>query len=60
MAPDPRAAHVLLCTFCKKDEHHVEKLIAGPGVYICDACVGLCNRILEGKDPGASFQAGAP
>ena len=29
----------LYCSFCRKDEHAVEKLIGGPGVYICDACV---------------------
>lgn len=52
------ADHALVCTFCKKDEHTVKKLIAGPGVYICDACVALCNRILEGKDPGVPSPAG--
>lgn len=59
MPADPRAEHLLVCTFCKKDERQVQKLIAGPGVYICDECVGACNRILEGKDPGACFPAGA-
>jgi ATP-dependent Clp protease ATP-binding subunit ClpX len=44
----------LYCTFCRKSATHVQKLIAGPGVYICDACVGLCNDILEGK-PVPSF-----
>jgi hypothetical protein len=39
----------LYCSFCRKSEDAVEKLIGGPGVYICDACVGLCNRILDGK-----------
>ncbi len=39
----------LLCSFCGKSQRQVKKLIAGPGVYICDACVGLCNRILAGK-----------
>jgi hypothetical protein len=39
----------LYCSFCRKDEHTVEKLIGGPGVYICDACVCLCNKILAGK-----------
>ncbi len=50
--------HVLVCTFCKKDQHTVKKLIAGPGVYICDECVALCNRILEGKESGVPFPAG--
>lgn len=39
----------LYCSFCRKDEHTVEKLIGGPGVYICEACVCLCNKILAGK-----------
>lgn len=42
----------MYCSFCRKDQDSVEKLIAGPGVYICDNCVELCNLILEGKDPG--------
>ena len=40
---------LLYCSFCRKDENVVHKLIGGPGVYICDACVALCNRILDGK-----------
>ena len=39
----------LYCSFCRKDDATVQKLIAGPGIYICDACVELCNRILAGK-----------
>jgi hypothetical protein len=39
----------LYCSFCRKDDATVEKLIGGPGVYICDACVVICNRILKGK-----------
>jgi len=37
----------LRCSFCGKPESQVEKLIGGPKVHICDACVGVCNRILE-------------
>jgi hypothetical protein len=37
---------LLACSFCGKNNHEVKKLIAGPGVYICDACVGLCDKIL--------------
>jgi ATP-dependent Clp protease ATP-binding subunit ClpX len=36
----------LSCSFCGKSQDDVAKLIAGPGVYICDGCVGLCDRIL--------------
>jgi ClpX C4-type zinc finger len=39
----------LSCSFCHKSAASVGKLIAGPGVHICDGCVGLCNRILAGK-----------
>jgi ClpX C4-type zinc finger len=34
------------CSFCAKSSSEVEKVIAGPGVYICDECVGLCHDIL--------------
>ena len=37
---------IALCSFCTKDNRHVSKLIAGPGVYICDVCVGLCAAII--------------
>jgi biotin operon repressor len=39
----------LYCSFCRRDDSAVAKLIAGPGIYICDACVALCNDILDGK-----------
>jgi len=37
----------LKCSFCGKSDREVSRLIGGPGVYICDACVGICDRILE-------------
>ena len=37
----------LKCSFCGKTQDQVKKLIAGPGVYICDECVDLCNEILD-------------
>lgn len=37
----------LHCSFCGKPDSEVGKLLAGPKVFICDACVGACNRILE-------------
>ncbi len=37
----------LRCSFCGRSESRVERLVAGPGVYICDKCVGLCNEIIE-------------
>lgn len=35
----------LRCSFCGKTERQVEKLFGGPKVHICDACVGVCNKI---------------
>ena len=45
---------MLKCNFCSKTQKQVLKLIAGPGVYICNECIELCNEIIEeqlGKDP---------
>ena len=50
---------VVGCSFCGKSQKQVKKLVAGPGVYICDECVGLCNTILEvegGEAPRASVE----
>ncbi len=37
----------LKCSFCGKTQEQVKKLVAGPGVYICDECIELCNEIIE-------------
>ena len=37
---------LLKCSFCGKTQKQVKKLIAGPGVYICDECIDLCNEII--------------
>ena len=37
----------LVCSFCGKSDSEVARLIAGPKVYICDACIGVCNKILD-------------
>jgi hypothetical protein len=42
----PTAA-VVNCSFCGKSQEHVRKIIAGPGVHICDECIDLCSEILE-------------
>ena len=42
---------LLLCSFCMKSHHDVAKLIAGPGVYICDECVALAEGVLASGDP---------
>jgi len=47
MARPADSGDLLKCTFCGKTQKQVRKLIAGPAVYICDECIGLCNEILE-------------
>ena len=42
-----RASNLTMCSFCGKSHSEVRKLIAGPGVYICDSCVSLCKGILD-------------
>jgi ATP-dependent Clp protease ATP-binding subunit ClpX len=52
----------LKCSFCGKSQEQVRKLIAGPGVYICDECVDLCNEILDEElfDSNSSVATPAP
>ncbi|BDZ40726.1 ATP-dependent Clp protease ATP-binding subunit ClpX [Paraoerskovia sediminicola] len=47
MARISDGADLLKCSFCGKSQKQVKKLIAGPGVYICDECIELCNEILQ-------------
>ena len=48
----------LLCSFCGKSQRQVKKLIAGPGVYICDECIDLSNEIIDEElTTPASFDA---
>ena len=42
-----RPSQVTLCSFCGKSHAEVRKLIQGPGVYICDACVLVCKSVLD-------------
>ncbi|PYY34567.1 ATP-dependent Clp protease ATP-binding subunit ClpX [Curtobacterium sp. MCJR17_055] len=59
MARIGESADLLKCSFCGKSQKQVQQLIAGPGVYICDECVELCNEIIEerlaeaGEDTGS-------
>ncbi len=46
MTAAPVTVDTPLCSFCLKESNEVEKLIAGPGVYICDGCVGRCTEII--------------
>ena len=47
MPKTPGGSEQLLCSFCGKSQRQVRKLIAGPGVYICDECIDLCNEIID-------------
>jgi ATP-dependent Clp protease ATP-binding subunit ClpX len=47
MTPSDNTGEQLLCSFCGKTQRQLRKLIAGPGVYICDECIDLCNEIVE-------------
>jgi ATP-dependent Clp protease ATP-binding subunit ClpX len=47
MARTGESGELLKCSFCGKSQKQVQQLIAGPGVYICDECVELCNEIID-------------
>lgn len=47
MASMQESGELLKCSFCGKSQKQVRKLIAGPGVYICDECIELCNEIID-------------
>ncbi|HEV8340164.1 MAG TPA: ATP-dependent Clp protease ATP-binding subunit ClpX, partial [bacterium] len=47
----------LKCSFCGKSQEQVRKLVAGPGVYICDECIELCNEIVEEELAGEDVSA---
>ncbi|HTN54727.1 MAG TPA: ATP-dependent Clp protease ATP-binding subunit ClpX [Microbacterium sp.] len=66
MARIGESADLFKCSFCGKSQKQVQQLIAGPGVYICDECVELCNEIIEermaeaGGGPVADFELPKP
>ena len=47
MAKNDETMKNVYCSFCGKPQNSVKKIVAGPGVYICDECIGLCTSILE-------------
>jgi hypothetical protein len=51
---------VTRCSFCTKDENDVQQMVAGPGVYICNECVTLCNEIFAGTPAGTGTRAEVP
>ena len=48
---DPQLEIKFCCSFCEKNREQVKILIAGPGVYICDECVNICNKIIRAEIP---------
>ena len=42
-----KSSRMTLCSFCGKSQTEVKKIIAGPGVYICDSCVSVCKTIID-------------
>jgi ClpX C4-type zinc finger len=55
-APGASRPDTLACSFCTKDQDAVAKLVAGPGVCICNECVDLCNEVIA-EAPAAGFTA---
>jgi ATP-dependent Clp protease ATP-binding subunit ClpX len=55
MAKFGDTGELLKCSFCGKSQKQVKKLIAGPGVYICDECIDLCTEIIE-EEQGQSTE----
>ena len=53
MARDDERNYMARCSFCGKSESMVHKLIEGPGVFICDECINLCNDLIEKSVPSA-------
>ena len=51
--PVPKATAEARCSFCGKPDASIDRMIAGPGVYICNECVGLCNQLLARESVAA-------
>ena len=49
-----RPEELLTCSFCGKSQNDVRKLIAGPGVYVCNECIDICNEIINDDEQTAS------
>ena len=50
MAKKTTTPKTVKCSFCGKAQENVKKIIAGPGVYICDECIAICRNIIEDGD----------
>ena len=54
--PGASRLNTVHCSFCNKDKNAVAKIVAGPGVYICDECVNLCQQIIAAENAGESVR----
>ena len=59
MSRDDAKNQIARCSFCGKSEAMVHKLIEGPGVFICDECIALCNDLIERSSRGSKKPAQA-
>src|SRR5262245_53515705 len=57
MANFRRPEELLCCSFCGKSQNDVKKLIAGPGVYVCNECIDICNEIINDDERAESSTA---
>ena len=55
-----KSSRMTLCSFCGKSQAEVRKIIAGPGVYICDSCVNVCKTIIDREVKSPAAPEGAP
>lgn len=55
--PEPAATSTIYCSFCGKSQHDVARMIAGPSVFICDECIGLCDDIVSEQAPEKYVEA---
>lgn len=55
-----KSSRMTLCSFCGKSQAEVKKIIAGPGVYICDACVNVCKTIIDREVKSTTAAEGGP
>ncbi len=58
MSDDTKHSQDVQCSFCGKSQDNVQRLIAGPDVYICDECIGLCNEIIAQDNVSESVEEG--
>ena len=56
MAKTPKSEGFKVCSFCGKSADVARRLIAGPGVFICDECVNVCKKILDEEEENLSIE----